>query len=177
MQLVDDMVELTFKPRFKNMFSWCYGSHAYFHLVDEILSKINMIHPKGLYLCSRQIVPVQVSKGMDCVYQIIMWYRYISRSLKAQWKKNHPQNRQVMHEAHGFPKWWMIAETYCKIHVHVNRCGMRLGSCHIKILFRSSSSLLNRIVYFVQWCPSKSPASDLLPFVGAKCGLQSTGRI
>jgi len=180
MQLVDDMVELTFKPRFKNMFSWCYGSHAYFHLGDEILSKINMIHPKGLYLCSRNIVPVQVSKGMDCVYQIIMWYWYISRSLKARWKKNHPQNRQVMHEAHGFPKWWMIVETYCKIHIRVNCCGMRpdaLGSCHIKILLRSSSSLLNRIVYFVQWCPSKSPASDLSPFVGAKCGLKSTGRI
>jgi hypothetical protein len=90
MQLVDDMVELTFKPRFKNMFSWCYGSHAYFHLEDEILSKINMIHPKGLYLCSRRIVPVWVSEGMDFVYQIIMWYRYISRSLKARWKKKPP---------------------------------------------------------------------------------------
>jgi len=50
------------------------------------------------------------------------------------------------------------AETYFQIHIRVNCCGMRpdaLGSCHIKMLFRSSSSLLNRILYFVQWCPSK----------------------
>src|ERR1700734_2523398 len=48
-------------------------------------------------------------------------------------------------------------ETYCKIYIRVNCCGMRpdaLGSYHIKMLFRSSSSLLNRILYFVQWCPS-----------------------
>jgi len=38
-------------------------------------------------------------------YHVIPSHWYISRLLKAQWKtKNHPQNRQVMHEAHGFPK-------------------------------------------------------------------------
>ena len=54
---------------------------------------------------------------------------------------------------------WIWVETYCKIHICVNCCGMRLdalGSCHIKMLFRSSSSLLNRILYFVQWCPSNN---------------------
>jgi hypothetical protein len=72
----------------------------------------------------------------------------------------------------GFARIWMLsqvlfdkqcdqirAEIYRKIHIRVNCCGIppdALGSCHIKMLFRSSSSLLNRILYFVQWCPSNS---------------------
>jgi hypothetical protein len=68
---------------------------------------------------------------------------------------------------------WIQAETYFKIHICVNCWGMRpdaLSSCHIKMLFRLSSSLLNQILYFVQWCPSNSAFSQ---FSYLKCGCGS----